>query len=165
MAAGDINAWRRQNSDPVQLLIIMADGSRIRGNILQPRDKTLREYFNLPEPYIDFDCFENGEVVLAKTSIVSLRRNALPNADQIDKKLRGIEKANPQQILGVGKSATRDEIHKAYLALARLYHPDRFALSNLPPEVAEYLDTMSLRINVAYSELVPPVKATAPAAE
>jgi DnaJ domain len=162
MAAGDMNSWRRQNSDSVQVLLVLGNGGRMRGNIMLPRDKTLRDFFNMPDLFIDFDCFEGGELVIAKTSIVSLRRNSLPQADQIDKKLRALDRANPHQILGIGVSATKEEIHKAYLALARSYHPDRFALSNLPPEVAEYLDTMTLRINVAYSELAPSTRASEP---
>jgi hypothetical protein len=153
MAAGDINSWRRQNSDVVALVIHLQDGSVLRGNILQPRDKTLRELFNMPEPFIEFEDSAAGDMIVARSAIKSVRKYHVPVADQLDKKLSALEKADSYRVLGLGKSATVDEIHAAYLALARAYHPDRFASAGLPPEVAEYLETMTRRVNVAYSEL------------
>jgi hypothetical protein len=153
MAGGDINAWRKQNSDLHTLVLVLQDGTVTRGTMLVPRDKTLREFFSMPDPFIDFECALNGTMVIAKSALVSLRKHEMPNADQLDKKISGLEKADPHRILGVGKSATGDEVHAAYLALARVYHPDRFASANLPPEVADYLESMTRRINIAYSEL------------
>jgi DnaJ-domain-containing protein 1 len=158
MAAGDINSWRRQNSDVVALVLTLHDGTILRGNIMQPRDKTLREMFSMNDPYIDFEDAISGDMIIAKSSIVSARKHDIPNADQLDKKLSALEKADPYRILGLAKGSTRDEIHAAYLLLARAYHPDRFAAVGLPPEVADYIETMTRRINVAYSELAVSVK-------
>jgi hypothetical protein len=155
MAGGDINAWRRQNSDPIALVLALSDGTVLKGNMLLPRDKSLRDLFNLPDPFVDFECTINGEMVIAKSSIISLRKHSTPNADQLDKKLTSLDKADPHRILGVAKTATQDEVHAAYLALARAYHPDRFASANLPPEVADYFETMTRRINIAFSEIAP----------
>jgi hypothetical protein len=164
MAGGDITAWRKQNSDLNTLVLVLNDGTVMRGTLLLPRDKTLRDYFNMPELFIDFTCALNGEMVITKSCIVSLRKHEMPAADQLDKKLSIMDKADPLRILGVGKTASHEEIHDAYLALARVYHPDRFASANLPPEVADYFESMTRRINIAYSELAPAVKASKTAA-
>ena len=158
MGQADISAWRRQNSDIVPVLVTLIDGSRIRGTVMLPRDKSLRDLFNMPEPFFDFECLENGPMVIAKTSIASLRQHVLPANDQLEKKMRTLDKSDPHKILGIGRTATREEIRTAYVALARAYHPDRFASSELPPEIAEYIDAMARRINAAYSELSPNVK-------
>ena len=155
MGVADVNSWRRQNSDPATLLITLVDGTRLRGNLLIPRDKTLADVFNMPMPFFEFEDFDQGQMVIAKSSIASLRPHKLPAADQLDKKMTMLDKGDPYRILGVGKSAARDEIRAAYLALARMYHPDRFAASELPPEVAEYIDAMTRRINIAYADIVP----------
>jgi hypothetical protein len=160
MGQSDINAWRRQNSDVVAIVLTLVDGTRARGTILQPRDKTLREMFGMSEPFIDFDCAEFGPMVIAKGSIASIRLHQVPAADQLDRKLKGLDKADSHKILGVGKGSSRDEMRAAYVALARAYHPDRFAAVDLPSEVAEYIDAMAQRINGAYAELVPTVRAS-----
>jgi hypothetical protein len=151
----DLAAWRRQNSDPLQLVLSLVNGTKVRGTIMLPRDKTLRDLFNMPDQFIDFDSADQGPVVIAKTSIAALRPHAMPAADQLDRKTRALDKADSHAILGVSKGASRDEIRAAYVALARAYHPDRFAALDLPSEIAEYIDAMARRINVAYAELVP----------
>ncbi len=162
MGAADLNTWRRQNSDPQTLVITLVDGRRLRGNMLVARDKSLSDTFNMPMPFIEFEDFDEGPVIVAKSSIVSLRPLKIPAADQLDKKLTSLDKSDSHRILGLTKSATRDEIRSAYLALARLYHPDRFASTELPSEVAEYIDQMARRINIAYADIVPPVANNAP---
>jgi hypothetical protein len=157
MGAADLTNWRRQNSDPQTLIITLMDGRRLRGNLLVARDKTLTDTFNMPMPFVEFEDFDQGPIVVAKSSIASLRVHKMPAADQLDKKITALDKSDPYRILGLGKSATREEVRSAYLALARLYHPDRFASTELPSEVAEYIDSMARRINIAYADIAPPV--------
>jgi DnaJ domain len=54
--------------------------------------------------------------------------------------------------------AARDEIREAYVALAKAYHPDRYANVVLPPEVADYMAAMARRINAAHAALEAPEK-------
>lgn len=159
MGAADLTNWRRQNSDPHTLVITLMDGRRLRGNMLVARDKSLTDMFNMPMPFFEFEDFEQGPIVIAKSSIASLRVHKMPTADQLDKKITSLDKSDPHRVLGVGKSATREDIRNAYLALARLYHPDRFASTELPPEVADYIDSMARRINIAYADIAPPAAA------
>ena len=153
MAAADISAWRRQNSDTVPVSVALMDGTLLAGTILLPRDRKLHEFFNMPEAFIEFEDFRAGPTILAKSAIRSIRNNEIPQADQIEKRLKLLEKSDPFQILGVAKNVDRDGLRNAYVNLARAYHPDRFTSSELPPEIIEYINTMARRINAAYSEL------------
>lgn len=54
---------------------------------------------------------------------------------------------NPYEVLNIPRTATRDEIHKAYRALARRWHPDRFAEG---PEW-DWANEKMAEINAAYS--------------
>ena len=56
------------------------------------------------------------------------------------------------QVLGVARSASEDEVKKAYFVLARKYHPDRFG-RNLPPGVKEQIDDVFDYITKAYRTL------------
>jgi len=154
MAASDIAAWRRQNSDPVAVNITLVDGSTLSGTLLLPRDKQLRDLFNTPEEFLDFEDNRLGPTVLGKSSIRAIRQHSMPNADQIEKRTKLLDKQDPFQILGVAKTIDRDGLRTAYKNLARMYHPDRFAGADLPPEVLDYINTMARRINAAYSELI-----------
>ena len=154
MGAADINAWRRQNSDPVTVEVVLIDGSVRMGNVLVARDKTLRDVFNLQhETFIEFDCFRNGTTILAKSSIRSIRANEVPRTDQLERRLAGLERQDPFSVLGVSKTATRDQVRSAFIAKARAYHPDRYAREDLPSEILEYINAMARRVNGAYSEL------------
>jgi hypothetical protein len=153
VAGNDINAWRRQNSDVVNLEIVLADGTILKGDFLQPRDKSLREVFNMPDPFVDLDCALNGPTIIAKTQIRSLRLNVPLRADQIEKREKQLEKSDAWGALGLPRNADREAVRKAYISLAHLYHPDRYSGVDLPKEVAEYMNAMARRINGAYAEL------------
>jgi DnaJ-domain-containing protein 1 len=154
MAAPDISAWRRQNSDVVTVDLVLTDSTIMKGKMLQPRDKTMRDMLNDPaNNFLEFECFQLGHMVLAKSQIRTMRKNEMPKVDQLETRERALENSDPFAILGVPKTATRDTIRQAYLNLARRYHPDRFSGTELPGEVSEYLNSMARRINLAYAEL------------
>ena len=58
---------------------------------------------------------------------------------------------NPFAVLaGVTAEANEEEVHRAYVHLAKIYHPDRYATTGLPAEVCDYLASMARRVNAAY---------------
>jgi hypothetical protein len=153
MATADLSAWRRQNSDAHAIVVVLVDGTTLTGTMLVPRDKQLRDVFNTPDDFLEFEDHRLGTIVLAKASIRTIRPNAIPTAEQLEKRMKALEKSDPFQILGVAKTVDREGLRSAYVALARRYHPDRFLGAELPPEVSEYINQMARRINAAYSEV------------
>lgn len=160
MAAADMAAWRRQNSDPLNVEIVLTDGSHLHGVIMLSRDKTLREFMNVgTEAFFDFDCRRDGAIIIAKVSVRQLRaadakkKDDQSKIDALAARQAELEKADPYKILGAVPGADGEDLRKAYIAKARAYHPDRFADSELPAEVMHYLNAMARRINQAYDEL------------
>ena len=56
---------------------------------------------------------------------------------------------DPYKVLGVSESASDEEVKKAYLALARKYHPDKYTDSDLADLASEKMK----EVNAAYEEI------------
>lgn len=61
------------------------------------------------------------------------------------------EAKSPHDILGIKKSATREEVNKAYKDLVRKYHPD--LVSNMGQEIRDVAEKMMKELNRAYEQL------------
>jgi len=68
-----------------------------------------------------------------------------------------LELQNHYEVLGVGKSATEQEIKKAYFHYAKLYHPDRHFDTEMS-DMKDKLEALFARIHDAYETLSTPIK-------
>jgi curved DNA-binding protein CbpA len=97
------------------------------------------------------------ETVTAKTASerkLHEPRTAIPSAtkETIQQAYDGMETQDHYQVLGIKRSATAQEIKKAYFKLAKLYHPDR----HFDPEMSDMklkLEALFMRIHEAYDTL------------
>lgn len=160
MAAADMSAWRKQNSDAIKIELFLTDGSRRTGTILKSRDKTLREVFNNGhELFLEFECDQFGTSIVSKSALLEIRQFDVKRSNDADvvagfqKSTAGSDRMDPHVLLGVEPGSDKDAIHSAYIKRARAYHPDRFAETDLPGEVRSYIDAMARRVNAAYVEL------------
>ncbi|MBN1325424.1 J domain-containing protein [Candidatus Falkowbacteria bacterium] len=71
-------------------------------------------------------------------------------------KTADVKAENYYQILGVDKSASEDEIKKAFRDLARKYHPDKY--SGLADDLRQQAEERFKDINEAYQVLIDPDK-------
>ena len=138
----------------VAVLIVLSDGTTIVGNLPKPRSRSLNEYLNYPNAFFEIERKDGSQVQIAKASVRSIEATDNPRVDQLVAEAKKWESLEPYTVLGVQKSAGKDELREAYLKLQRLYHPDRYIGTDLPAEVAEYIGGMARRINIAYSMLV-----------
>lgn len=152
-ANSDMNAWRRQNSEPTAIEVTLTDGTVIKGTVLVQRDKHLRDIFNAPEQFLELETLHAGLYTIAKSAIKLVRPGTVPEADQLAKRLAAIEKSDSFAVLGLPQTADVAAVRAAYVALAHQYHPDRYVTAELPTEVIAYLNIMIRRINAANTEL------------
>ncbi|MBX9590119.1 MAG: J domain-containing protein [Hyphomonadaceae bacterium] len=131
----------------------LADGTTMRGKLLIPTTKTLGEALNGPGPFLEFEPYGGERSYIAKAQVVSLKLMGVPKLPNLKARVRDLDGFDPHAVLGVAPGAPREDVRQAYVALAKAYHPDRYAAAELPNEVIEYLFAMARRINAAHSAL------------
>ena len=149
----DNDSWQKANRAPVTVSIQLTNGTLLRGKLYVSRQKTLIEELNRGEMFLEFEPFEGPKTFLARTAIGYVKELSTPKVEPLDGRIKELDSFDPYEVLGVSRDADSSAIRHAYLTLAKTYHPDRFAQSTLPPEVAEYLSAVAKRINLAYAEL------------
>lgn len=146
---------RPDNADhvalPVELQLL--DGTVAKGKVMAPIGRTLADVLNGSGNFLAFEPYGGEQSFIAKSRLAEVRPLGVPKGVNLKAKLASCEPLNPYAVLGVAAGASHDEVRKAYFALAKAYHPDRYASAELPPEVLEYLFTMVRRINAAYAAL------------
>lgn len=133
--------------------IELTDGRRVGGKFFIARSKTLVDVLNGPEQFIEFEPYNGSAEVIAKSAIRSLRTITAPSGREPGTILKHSDDFDPYAILGLEKGASRSDIRTAFHQHSKAYHPDRYSNSELPVEVASYLEAMARRINAAYEVL------------
>ena len=136
---------------PVEAAFV--DGTVVRGKLLVPTTKTMSDVLNGPGTFLEFEPYGGERTYIAKAQVASIKLLGVPKLPNLNVRLRDLDGFDPFAVLGVAPGATKDEIRQAYFALAKSYHPDRYATAELPTEVIEYLFAMARRINAAHAAL------------
>jgi hypothetical protein len=132
---------------------VFADGSVVRGKLLIPASKSIADVLNGGGAFLEFEPYGGERSYIAKAQIASIKMLGVPKLPNLNARLKDFDGFDPFAVLGVKPGATREEIRQAYFALAKGYHPDRYATAELPSEVIEYLFAMARRINAAHAAL------------
>jgi DnaJ-domain-containing protein 1 len=133
--------------------ILLRDGETILGRMHMATTRSLGDELNTTSGFIEFEGLDGEKHFLSKSVIKAVRPKVIPKADHLQKSQLRSDAFSPWAILGVAENSSKDVVREAFHRLVKLYHPDRFATTDLPKEVADYLNAMSRRINAAYSAL------------
>lgn len=137
----------------VPVEVTLCDGTVIKGKLLVPAGKTISDVLNGAGGFVEFEPYGGERSFLAKVQLTSVKPIGVPKLPNLQARVRDLDGFDPHAILGVPAGASREEIRSAYFALAKIYHPDRYATAELPPEAIEYLLAMARRINAAHAAL------------
>ena len=142
--------FNRSRDGPLYVAITLTDGQELKGKLIAPPGRPLSEVLNGTTSFVEFEPFGDAKIFIAKSTLGSVGEINLAQAPSLASRLREEAFADPFAVLGLTIDAEKDEAHRAYIELAKLYHPDRFEKAGLPPEVNDYLSAMARRINAAY---------------
>lgn len=134
----------------------LRSGESETGAILVPAHRTLREALNDDAPFVEMETEEGRNAFLLKTEIARIDPHGAGEpraADRAGAEWSRFDAIDARLVLGVAANATDEEIHAAWRALAKAYHPDRLAALGLPDEILRHADRVLARINAAFQRL------------
>lgn len=137
----------------VAVTVTLNSGDILNGHVFLGTAQKLRDLLNNPDTFIDFEKRDNTIVMVAKRAIATIAAIDLPRTDHLFRRSNSSATFDPHHTLGVDPGANPGEVRAAYLAKARLYHPDKLASKDVPREVGDYMNAMFIRIQKAYDEL------------
>jgi preprotein translocase subunit Sec63 len=137
----------------IAVTLTLHSGDVVNGHVFLGPSQKLRDYLNNPDQFIDFERRDNSLMLVAKRAIATISAIDLPRTDHLLRRAQNNGGFDPHQTLGVDRGANHGEVRAAYLAKARLYHPDKLAGKDVPKEVGDYMKAMFIRIQKAYDEL------------
>jgi hypothetical protein len=152
-----------QTAMPVEATF--ADGRVVRGKLLVAATKSIGEVLNGGGAFLEFEPYGGEREYIAKAQIASIKMLGVPKLPNLNARLKDYDGFDPFAVLGLKPGATREDIRQAYFAMAKAYHPDRYATAELPSEVIEYLFAMARRVNAAHAALSTEQKKQAAKAE
>jgi preprotein translocase subunit Sec63 len=137
----------------VAVTLTLHSGDVLNGHVFLGNSQKLRDFLNNADQFIDFERRDNSLILIAKRAIAMISAIDLPRTDHFVRRAQNTAGFDPHHTLGVDRGANHGEVRAAYLAKARLYHPDKFAGKDVPKEVGDYMNAMFIRIQKAYEEL------------
>lgn len=144
---------KRDKAVPVELAL--DDGRILKGKFFLTATRHVYEELNGGGSFLDFEPYDGPRELISKTVLRSVRIAEVPKPVNLAAR-SAKEEFDPYAILNVRHGAPWEEVREAYHRLSKLYHPDRYVNTDLPEEVAGYLEAMSRRLNAAFTALEKP---------
>jgi hypothetical protein len=145
-----------EKSGPQRSLVhlTLASGKTMMVSLKLPMSGKLADVLNNAERYLDVLGPEGEQFFLSKDMVHRVAAADPPKASlNLNRRSSDQSGFNPWAVLGVTREAGAEDIRSAWLALVKMYHPDRFANLEMPQEMKDYAAAMLARINVAHDQL------------
>jgi hypothetical protein len=133
--------------------ITLADGRVIAGRAVLGPGKGVHKLLERDEAFLYIDAFDGEGTFVPKAEIKGLKVLNSGRQQALMLTIPDARNFDPYRILGLEKTAAFEAVRDAYHRLSKLYHPDRYAGVELPPEVAAYLEAKAKSVNAAFRAL------------
>ena len=145
----------------VAVEITMDDGQVVTGRAALPPSRAVHKLLDGPDAFLYVDQFDGEGAFIPKAAIKALKLVTPVRTHTLYLPVIDATAFDPYKVLELAKGADWEAIKQAFHRLSKLYHPDMYANTMLPPEVATYLETRAKQINAAFRLLRAPFKTQA----
>lgn len=137
----------------VAVEITTDQGEILAGQVVVGTGRNLAQILNGDGVFIEFEPWGGERVHISKGSVRTIKPVRATRPESLGARINAVDGFDPYTILGVRKGVSLDEAKSAWHRLSMAYHPDRYAMAELPEEVTTYLGAMARRVNAAYAAL------------
>lgn len=141
-------------SEPtVAIALSLEGGETLAGRVALPKSRQVHKLLDGDEKFLYVETFDGEGQFVPKASIKGLK--VMP-AERVRPLMLAFPDATgfcPYRVLGVDKGAPWDDVRAAFHRMTKIYHPDKYASVELPPEVRTYLESKAKEVNAAFRML------------
>ena len=135
----------------IPVTITLANGDVLRGSVPSGASASLAFELNREGLFLNVKDMTGQFLFVAKANIHQVvEGNEVQKPAVLPELVQG---KSPYKVLRVEEGASPEVIRQAYMALAKMYHPDNYPKDSTPPELAEYVTSMFQQITTAYNAL------------
>lgn len=133
--------------------IALTDDTHLAGRAVVGPGQSLHKLLENREGFLYVEGFDGEGTFVAKSDIKGMKVLSPGKPSALRLAALDARSFDPYLVLGLEKGATLVDIKSAYHRLTKLYHPDRYANADLPPEIIAYLEAMAKTVNAAFRAL------------
>lgn len=137
----------------VAVEITLSGGEMLAGRAALPAGKAVHQLLDPADPFLFVEGYDGESAFVPKSDVKGLKVLSPVRLNALSLAVPDATSFDPHRVLGVGREAAWEEIRAAYHRATKLYHPDRYAGVELPPEVSAYLEGMAKAVNIAFRAL------------
>ncbi|MFO1034067.1 MAG: J domain-containing protein [Hyphomicrobiales bacterium] len=133
----------------------LRDGQKLLASVRLTMTGKLNDVLNNADRFLDILGADGDQYFLSKELILKAAIANPPKAElNLQRRTSDGRGFNAWVVMGIPNGSSPEEIKTAYRNLVKMYHPDRFANLDLPPEMKDYAAAMLARINIAHDQLL-----------
>lgn len=134
----------------IPVTITLASGEILRGSVPSGASASLAFELNREGLFLNVKNTSGQFLFIAKANIHQVVEGNEEKTSALPELVQG---KSPYKVLRIDENASPEVIRQAYMAMAKIYHPDNYPSDTTGPEVAAYVSGIFQQITAAYTTL------------
>lgn len=139
-----------ENEKRLPVTLTLSSGEVLPGSVPCGPAASLSTELNREGVFLNFKDRRGVQRFIAKIQIAQVLEGNEEKSAVMPELAHG---KSPYKVLKIDENASPEVIRQAYMALAKVYHPDNYPAEATAPEIADYVAAMFQQITAAYTSL------------